>query len=425
MVAGWIFLASPADAQWRALGLSGRNVNRLYAHGGFLYACTRDGLHRLSLAEPDTVWSPIGFAGQSVLDLVALGPTTFLAAKGLTTAPADTVSLFRSVDGGATWQPFQNGFGAGSDRRARRLLAFSTNPDTLVATSSRIEKSTDGGLSWRVVREAAIVNALESSPANPRLLWVGGETMIFSPYIFSSADAGESWVLTSLDAGGDNAVDAIAGHPMDPDIVYLGMEGRVMKTEDGGASWTTVTSPNPSMYTFGLAIRPFLPLKLYAAGAVNIPDPRGVVFFQSLNGGLSWDAFSYPAWAGNGVHHLLLRVGADQETLYAATGNGVYRYAQVTVDVPARGGPEAVALQCRPNPFRGETAIEFSLAGTERVSLHVLDVEGRMVATLLDGTVEAGTCRVRWDARNVGSGLYLGRLQVGRQIRRLKMLRIR
>jgi hypothetical protein len=41
-------------------------------------------------------------------------------------------------------------------------------------------------------------------------------------------------LLASVFAGGDNAVDAIAAHPTDPDVVYLGMEGRVMKSEDGG-----------------------------------------------------------------------------------------------------------------------------------------------------------------------------------------------
>jgi hypothetical protein len=51
--------APPAAAQWRALGLSGRHVNRLRIHEGYLYACTSDGLHRLSLASPDTIWDAV------------------------------------------------------------------------------------------------------------------------------------------------------------------------------------------------------------------------------------------------------------------------------------------------------------------------------------------------------------------------------
>ena len=161
----WTFHALPASGQWQALGLSGRQVNRFYAHGGFLYACTDDGLHRLSLADPDTIWTPLGFGGQTVVDLVAPGPQALLAAKTLTAAPQDTVSLFRSLDGGATWQPFQNGYGAGtgSGREVRRLLALPASPGSLIGTSGRIEKSDDAGLSWRVVAQASVVNAVEVS----------------------------------------------------------------------------------------------------------------------------------------------------------------------------------------------------------------------------------------------------------------------
>ena len=424
---GGPFLAPPANAQWQALGLSGREVNRLSVHGEFLYACTSDGLHRLSRADADTFWTPRGFAGQRVLDLVALGPQTLLAAKALTQAPQDTVSLFRSMDGGATWQAFQNGFGAGttSGRQARRILALAASPGGVLASSSRIEKSDDGGLTWRIVAQASVLNALEASPANPMRVWAGGETAIFSPYILTSTNAGETWKQTDLFAGGDNAVDAIAGHPTNESIVYLGMEGRVMKTEDGGTSWTTVTSPNPSMYTFGLVIRPLLPLEVCAAGSSFTPHPRGVVFHQSLDGGVSWQAISHPAAAGYGATHLLMRTGPERETLYVATGNGVYRHTQGTVDVPRREGWNGIALRCSPNPFRDATAIEFTLPSAGRVSLRVLDVRGRTVATLLDAKVGAGRQRVPWESGTVASGLYLARLESGDEIATVKVVHVR
>ena len=148
------------------------------------------------------------------------------------------------------------------------------------------------------------------------------------------------------------AVYAIAGHPTDPDVVYLGMEGRVMMSEDGGASRWTMTSPGPSLYTFGMAVRPHLPLKVFAGGASYVPDPRGVVFYQSYDGGLSWRAFSYPAYAGYGVNHILLTTDGSTEILHVATGNGVHRHVQVTVGVPALDPAQEIVLRCRPNPAR-------------------------------------------------------------------------
>lgn len=419
-----LILAPPAAAQWRPLGLGGHEVSRLREHRGFLYACTPAGLFRLASDSPDTVWSPVGFAGQEVRDLAGLDPQTLLAAKALT-SPTDTVSLFRSVDGGTSWQPFQNGFGAGGNRQAFRLLAPAATPGTVFAGNSRIEKSTDGGLSWLVVAQASALNALEVSPASPQVLWAGGETVIFWPYVLKSVDGGESWKKYEPFAGGDNAVDAIAGHPTDPAAVYLGMEGRVMKSEDGGATWSTLTSPDPTIYTFGLTIRPFLPLKIYAAGASFVPDPRGVVFHQSLDGGLTWQAIAYPAAAGFGVGHLLLRTGAIEETLYVATWNGVYRHTQGTVAATAQGPAPGIALRCRPNPFSRIAVIELALPRTGRVSVRIVDPSGRTVAVLMDAVVQAGLHRARWDARGLRSGVYFCRLQAGAETRSLKVLRLR
>jgi len=413
--------AVPACAQWRPLGLSGKQVARLRTHAGFLYACTDLGLFRLATDSPDTLWSAAGFEGQDVLDLAVIGPQALLAARLLSGA-TDTVSLHRSLDGGTSWVPFQNGFGAGSSRQARKLLA--TGSGTLFAASSRIERSLDAGLSWQVVQQAQIVNALEGSPANPDLVWAGGETVIFQPYLLKSSDSGDTWKTINLSAGGDNAVDAIAAHPFDPDVVYLGMEGRVMKSEDGGTQWTTTTSPDPMLYTFGMAIRPFLPLKIYAAGASFAPDPRGVVFYQSEDAGLSWLALAYPADAGYGARNLLLTTGAVEETLYVATYNGVFRHTQGTVGVPDQPR-DAITLRCRPNPFTATTVIEFWLPTLERATLRILDLQGRTVAVPWDGFAGPGPHRAQIDGRSLPAGVYFADLSTGAGNATLRLLHLR
>jgi len=65
-----------------------------------------------------------------------------------------------------------------------------------------------------------------------------------------------------------------------------------------------------------------------------------------------------------------------------------------------------------PNPFNPTTTISFDLPQPSNVELRVYDLMGREVATLLNGSQEAGNHRVTFDARALPSGLYFSRLTV-------------
>jgi hypothetical protein len=83
-----------------------------------------------------------------------------------------------------------------------------------------------------------------------------------------------------------------------------------------------------------------------------------------------------------------------------------------------------------PNPFNPSTAISFDLAGSSRVTLSVYDLSGRLVATLVNGTLQAGSHTVSWGGRDstggqVASGVYLYQLTAGdfSQTRRMVLLK--
>lgn len=68
-----------------------------------------------------------------------------------------------------------------------------------------------------------------------------------------------------------------------------------------------------------------------------------------------------------------------------------------------------------PNPFNPSTTLAFRLAETGRVRLGVFDVRGRLVRSLVDGSLPAGDHAVTWQGRNdagelVSSGTYFVRL---------------
>lgn len=78
-----------------------------------------------------------------------------------------------------------------------------------------------------------------------------------------------------------------------------------------------------------------------------------------------------------------------------------------------------------PNPFSSTTHIDFTLPHASTVSLTVVDVMGRAVAELVQGTVPAGTHTVTWDASRLASGIYFYRLNTGvfTQTRRLTLMK--
>ncbi len=80
-----------------------------------------------------------------------------------------------------------------------------------------------------------------------------------------------------------------------------------------------------------------------------------------------------------------------------------------------------------PNPFNPQTAIAFSLPKSSEVKLEVFDLLGRLVVTLTEGQLPAGTHTLVWDGRDrsgrtVSSGVYLYRLQAGSFVETKKML---
>ncbi|MCP3999226.1 MAG: T9SS type A sorting domain-containing protein, partial [bacterium] len=80
------------------------------------------------------------------------------------------------------------------------------------------------------------------------------------------------------------------------------------------------------------------------------------------------------------------------------------------------GAPRIFALhQNSPNPFNPVTMIRFDLPRAGQVRLDIIDVSGRHVATLIDGSLEAGRHEQTWRGvddrgRSLSSGLYFYRL---------------
>ena len=67
-----------------------------------------------------------------------------------------------------------------------------------------------------------------------------------------------------------------------------------------------------------------------------------------------------------------------------------------------------------PNPFNPSTQIRFGITEASNVGLKVFDIQGREVATLVDNKqMEVGYHNVKFDAKNLASGIYIYKLTTG------------
>ncbi len=90
----------------------------------------------------------------------------------------------------------------------------------------------------------------------------------------------------------------------------------------------------------------------------------------------------------------------DMETLQ--TNYGSLAIGDVQPPTPI----EFELLQNSPNPFNPSTTIPFTLVTAASIKLSVFDVQGRLVETLIDGRMEAGSHSVFFDATPLASGTY-------------------
>ncbi len=113
----------------------------------------------------------------------------------------------------------------------------------------------------------------------------------------------------------------------------------------------------------------------------------------------------------------------------------IFRFPEVITSVASRPDETLSPLtfelfQNYPNPFNPETTIQYSLAVSGRVIIHIYNILGQRVRTLVDNVLEAGVHKVQWDGkdeggRNIASGVYLYRVRSGDFVQTRKLLLLR
>ncbi len=410
------------QAEWDYLGLRGRQVRALEVENGWLYAGTDDGLYRRALSSTDTLWTTVGLAGRRIRSLLFSGASTLLAGMDPTGTGDDTTLIFKSVDGGHGWQAIltpalTNGV------EVRSLETRTDHPVTIYAAlAGDLLESVDGGTSWSSIHASHIYNSVRVAPTAGNIVWAGGENVLFWPVCCRSQDGGATWDDGVLDwfSYGDNAVDCIEIDPYAPAVVYLGMEGFVIRSTDGGENWDIVMEN--LFYNFAVVIDPRDSSRIYCSGASAVaPFNEALFLFISDDAGATWETSEHAPGPGlYGVFDMEVWPEDNATDVYLA-GSGVYRFRPPPpTGLDSSPPPREVQLvQNKPNPFNPRTVIAYELPAAMPVGLGVYDISGRLVCVLRFGDVEpAGKHTAIWDGKDgqghpAAAGIYFYRLAAG------------
>ena len=133
--------------------------------------------------------------------------------------------------------------------------------------SMGIIKTTDGGDTWYPTGfnfgypGTIVPNKLIAHPTNPNIQFVASNSGIFKTT--------DGWANYTQEAFG--VVYDIEFRPDDPDIMYASRGNSVMKSDDVGDTWTTVSDPDFAIFNsvdrIELAVTPDFPTMVYALGA--------------------------------------------------------------------------------------------------------------------------------------------------------------
>ncbi|MEJ2542671.1 MAG: T9SS type A sorting domain-containing protein [Calditrichaceae bacterium] len=75
-----------------------------------------------------------------------------------------------------------------------------------------------------------------------------------------------------------------------------------------------------------------------------------------------------------------------------------------------------------PNPFNPSTRINYQLPEKKHVSLKIYDIQGNLVASLVDKDMDAGYHTIEWNASGYASGVYFYRIKTGSYVATKRLL---
>ena len=243
--------------------------------------------------------------------------------------------IHRSHDGGKTWEPVGNKFvydGVPGThqwydgtqhpwefKRVWHLEPSLTDPDRIYAgvEDAALFRSADGGQTWEELpglREAKghlwapgaggmCLHTIVQDPGNSQRIFIA----ISAAGAFRTDDGGTTWrpVNTGLKSQGElpdpdaevgHCVHRIAMHPSRPNVLFMQKHWDVMRSDNAGESWREVSGNLPTDFGFPIDVHAHEPGTIYVvpikSDSEHYPPDGKLRVYRSRTGGDEWQSLS-------------------------------------------------------------------------------------------------------------------------------------
>ena len=187
-------------------------------------------------------------------------------------AGVEDAALFRSTDGGKSWQEFPG------------LRGHATGPH------------------WQPGAGGLCLHTVILDPSQPGRIYIA----ISSAGAFRTDDAGKTWkpinrglrstYIPDPDAEIGHCVHHIAMHPSHPDVLFMQKHWDVMRSNDAGDSWQEVSGNLPTDFGFVIDVHAHEPETIYVvpikSDGEHYPPEGKLRVYRSRTGGNEWEALT-------------------------------------------------------------------------------------------------------------------------------------
>lgn len=203
-------------------------------------------------------WKNMGLKESRQIGKILIDPrnsnAVYVAAEGSVWASGNERGLYKTSDGGKTWEKVLN---ISENTGINHMAMDPRNPDIIYATSeqrrrhvftkigggpeSAVYKSTDAGKNWQKLTNGLPSGhiggmAIEVSPVNPDIVYLIMEATDETGGFFRSTNRGASWTKMNDYSSSGQYYNLIICDPVDADKVYS-MDVVSKVTNDGGKTW--------------------------------------------------------------------------------------------------------------------------------------------------------------------------------------------